>query len=32
MNKSKNNAWRKHLKTGRKLKEQRRELAKTVKK
>jgi hypothetical protein len=31
MNKTKNNAWHKHLKTGRKLKEQRQALAKTVK-
>jgi hypothetical protein len=31
MNKTKNNAWHKHLKTGRKLKEQRKTLAKTVK-
>jgi len=28
MNKTKNNAWRKHLKTGKKLKEQRKALAK----
>ncbi len=31
MNKTKKNAWHKHLKTGKKLKEQRRVLAKTVK-
>jgi hypothetical protein len=30
MNKSKKNAWHKHLKTAKKLKEQRRALAKTV--
>ena len=31
MNKTKNNAWHKHLKTAKKLKEQRKALAKTVK-
>jgi hypothetical protein len=31
MNKSKKNAWHKHLKMAKKLKEQRRALAKTVK-
>ncbi len=31
MNKTKKNAWHKHLKTGRKLKEERKALAKTAK-